>query len=133
MQLQTLSMTCDTHSTPKRQSLLSSERSSYGSFTGGEAVHVSLQHHYATSNTDFLSLKDNASDLLTACKKDIGKGAFEAGFELDWCANDCIFVCNKIEQWAKDEKAPDIPLSNALLKPKIRKEPFGLVLIIGYL
>ena len=77
------------------------------------------------------SLKDNSSAILAACKKDIGKGAFEAGLELDWCMNDCIFVCNKLEQWAKDEKAPDIPFANTLLRPKIRKEPYGLVLVIG--
>ena len=31
----------------------------------------------------------------------------------------------------KDEKAPDIPLSNSLLNPRIRKEPLGTVLVIG--
>ncbi|KAL9105045.1 MAG: hypothetical protein Q9163_000058 [Psora crenata] len=80
----------------------------------------------------YWGLKDNASDLLAACKKDIGKGTFEASCELDWCTNDCIFVCNNLEKWAKDEKAPDIPLINkVLLSPKVRKDPFGLVLIIG--
>ena len=77
-------------------------------------------------------MKDNASALLAACKKDIAKGAFEAGLELDWCMNDSIFVCNNLDKWSQDEKAPDIPLANALLSPKIRKDPMGLVLIIGY-
>ena len=79
----------------------------------------------------YWALIDHSDALLAACKKDIGKGAFEAGLELDWCTNDCIFVCNKLAKWAQDEKAPDIPLANAVLRPKIRKEPYGLVLIVG--
>lgn len=31
----------------------------------------------------------------------------------------------------KDEAAPDIPLTNSLLNPRIRKEPLGTVLVIG--
>ena len=31
----------------------------------------------------------------------------------------------------EDESAPDIPLTNIPLRPKIRKEPLGTVLIIG--
>ena len=78
-------------------------------------------------------LVDNSNALLAACKKDLNKGAFEAGLvELDWCTNDCIFVSTNLEKWAKDESAPDIALTHALLRPKIRKDPMGLVLIIGY-
>jgi beta-apo-4'-carotenal oxygenase len=32
----------------------------------------------------------------------------------------------------KDEKAPDIDLMNSFLSPKIRKDPLGAVLVIGY-
>ena len=45
--------------------------------------------------------------------------------------NDIIFVSNNVEKWAKDESAPDIPLMNRALWPKIRKDPMGAVLIIG--
>ena len=79
----------------------------------------------------YWSLVDHSDALLAACKKDIAKGAFEAGLELDWCTNDCVFVSNKLEKWAQDEKAADIPLANAILRPRIRKEPYGLVLIVG--
>ncbi|KAG8529544.1 uncharacterized protein KY384_006181 [Bacidia gigantensis] len=79
----------------------------------------------------YWSIKDNYDALLAACKKDIGKGTFEAGFELEWCMNDCIYVANKLNEWAKDEKAPEIPLMNAMLRPKIRNEPLGMILIIG--
>ena len=46
--------------------------------------------------------------------------------------NDCIFVSNNLEKWAKDEPAPDINLMNKAFSPKIRKDPLGCVLIIGY-
>ena len=77
-------------------------------------------------------LRDNEAVILEACKKDLGKGIFESIVtEIDWCANDCIFVCDNLAKWAKDESAPDMPLSNKLLNPKIRKDPLGCVLIIG--
>lgn len=78
------------------------------------------------------SLKDNSKAINAACKKDLGKGEFETGVtELDWCTNDIILVNNSLKAWAKDETAPDIPLSNKLVNPKIRKDPLGAVLIIG--
>ncbi len=45
--------------------------------------------------------------------------------------NDIVFVSNNLEKWVKEESAPDIPLMNKALSPKIRKEPLGCVLIIG--
>ena len=76
---------------------------------------------------------DNADALAKACKIDLGKGHFEANLmELDFCTNSIIYCANNIDKWAKDERAPDIPLANKLLFPKIRKDPLGCVLIIGY-
>ncbi len=46
--------------------------------------------------------------------------------------NDIIFTCDNLESWAKDESAPDIPLLNKALNPRIRKDPLGVVLVIGY-
>lgn len=51
--------------------------------------------------------------------------------EVDWCKNDIIFMCDNLAKWMKDEKAPDIPLTNSLLNPRIKKEPLGTVLVIG--
>lgn len=69
---------------------------------------------------------------MQACQSDLGKGTFEAHMtEIDWCTNDIIFVCKNLAKWAKDEKAPDIPLTLAALGPKIRKDPLGCVLVIG--
>jgi hypothetical protein len=46
--------------------------------------------------------------------------------------NDIIFVCDNLEKWMKDESAPDVDFSNKLMGPKIRKDPLGAVLVIGY-
>lgn len=79
-----------------------------------------------------VSIKDHEEALVEACRKDIGKATFETHLtEIDWCTNDIVFVCKHLKKWAKDEKAPDIPLSHAALKPRIRKDPLGCVLIIG--
>ena len=79
------------------------------------------------------SLKDHDQVLVEACRRDLGKGAFETYMtEVDWCTNDIIFICKNLAKWAKDEKAPDIPITLAPLRPKIRKDPLGCVLVIGF-
>jgi len=45
--------------------------------------------------------------------------------------NDVVFVANNLKKWAKDEKAQDIPLMNALLTSRLPKDPLEFVLIIG--
>ena len=78
------------------------------------------------------SLKDNANAIEAACKLDLGKGSFEANLaELDFCTNTIIYDINNLKKWAKDEKSPDVPLDMMILRPKIRKDPLGAVLIIG--
>ncbi|KAF8864936.1 aldehyde dehydrogenase [Acephala macrosclerotiorum] len=80
----------------------------------------------------YWGIVDNSEALVEACKKDLGKPSFETYIsEIDWCKNDIMFVTKNLAKWMKDEKAPDIPLANSLLNPKIRKEPLGTVLIIG--
>jgi beta-apo-4'-carotenal oxygenase len=77
-------------------------------------------------------LKDNADAIAVALKKDIGKGEFETNvMEIDWCTNGAVFANNNLKSWAKDEPAPDVPLLDKLMSPKIRKDPLGAVLIIG--
>ena len=81
----------------------------------------------------YWGLVDNEPAIVEACKRDLGKSFFEAYLtEIDWCKNDILFVCSNLREWAKDEKAPDVPLANKLMSPKIRKDPLGCVLIIGY-
>jgi beta-apo-4'-carotenal oxygenase len=80
----------------------------------------------------YWSISDAAPDLLEACKLDLGKPIFETYVgEIDWCKNDIVFVTKNLARWMKDEKAPDIPFMNVIMKPKIRKEPLGTILVIG--
>jgi beta-apo-4'-carotenal oxygenase len=77
-------------------------------------------------------LRDHEAEIQEACMKDLGKGYYEAMLsEIKWVENDIIFVCNNLEKWAKDEKAPDIDFVNSLMSPRIRKDPLGCVLVIG--
>ncbi|KAL9603970.1 MAG: hypothetical protein Q9179_001998 [Wetmoreana sp. 5 TL-2023] len=67
---------------------------------------------------------DNEAAIVQACKQDLGKATFETySAEIDWCTNDIVFATQNLEKWVKDEKAPDIPLANKLLSPRIRKDP----------
>ena len=78
------------------------------------------------------SMKDNADAIAVALKKDLGKGEFESNLmEIDWITNSLVFANNNLKTWAKDETAPDVPLTDKLMSPKIRKDPYGAVLIIG--
>jgi beta-apo-4'-carotenal oxygenase len=78
-------------------------------------------------------LKENEEAIMEACKLDIGKSSFETYVtETGWCMNDIVFVTQHLEKWMKDESAPDIALMNKFLFPKIRKDPMGAVLVIGY-
>ena len=78
------------------------------------------------------SLKDNETAICSALQRDLGKPTFESFVgEIEWCKNDVLYTCNNLEQWAKDEGAPDVPLLNILMRPKIRKEPLGCVLVVG--
>ena len=46
--------------------------------------------------------------------------------------NDIVFISKNLHKWVKDEKADDIDLTFKFMNPKIRKDPLGMVLVIGY-
>lgn len=78
-------------------------------------------------------MKDNEDLIIEACNRDLGKPSYETYLtEVGWCQNDIIFMCDNLEKWVKDESAPDMPLMNKFFSPRIRKDPMGTVLIIGY-
>jgi beta-apo-4'-carotenal oxygenase len=80
----------------------------------------------------YWAIHDHTAALLEACSSDLGKPVFETYMgEIDWCKNDIVFVTKNLAGWMKEEKAPDMPLMNTLMKPIIRKEPLGAVLVIG--
>ncbi|KAL8713924.1 MAG: hypothetical protein Q9220_002070 [cf. Caloplaca sp. 1 TL-2023] len=108
------------------------------------AIAAGVRNAFNTHKTKFIDfrlvqlrklywgIKDNEAAIAQACKQDLGKGQFETYLtEIDWCLNDIVFVTRNLEKWVKDEPAPDIPLANKLLSPRIRKDPLGAVLIIG--
>ena len=51
--------------------------------------------------------------------------------ETGWCMNDILFITKNLKKWMQDETPPDIALMNKALNPKIRKDPIGVVLVIG--
>ena len=91
------------------------------------------QHELTLCALSSNSITDAESLLVAACKSDLGKPTFETYIsEIDWVKNDIVFVCQNLAKWARDESAPDIPLTNKLISPTIRKDPLGCVLIIGF-
>jgi len=80
----------------------------------------------------YWGIVNNEDALVEACKQDLGKPTFETFLtEIDWCKNDVVFVTKNLAKWMKDEPAPDIPLTNSMLRPRIKKDPLGTVLVIG--
>ncbi|EXJ73293.1 aldehyde dehydrogenase (NAD(P)+) [Cladophialophora psammophila CBS 110553] len=80
----------------------------------------------------YWAIADHEKELLEALSRDLGKGSFEAYTgEINWTQNDIVFTTQNLEKWMKDEKPADIALSNRLVNPKIRKDPLGVVLVIG--
>jgi beta-apo-4'-carotenal oxygenase len=80
----------------------------------------------------YWAISDNEAAIAEALRIDLGKPYFESALsEIDWVKNDIVFVTRNLKKWMKDEPAPDIPLANSVLSPKIRKEPLGAVLVIG--
>lgn len=78
-------------------------------------------------------MHDNKALVMEACQKDIGKSQYETYLsEFGWVLNDIIFMQKNLARFAKDEKPEDISLQNKLFGPRIRKDPLGAALIIGY-
>lgn len=82
----------------------------------------------------YWSIKDHASQLEEALKLDLRKSKFESNFtEIDWVANNCIFMLQHLDTWAKDEAlgSPHVPFIFKPNKVRVRKEPLGTALCIG--
>lgn len=108
------------------------------------AIHNELYQTFHTQKTKPLEyrlrqlrklwwgLKDAEPLILEACQRDLGKPHFETYLtELGWCLNDIVFVCDNLEQWMREEKPADIPLMHWAVQPRVRKEPLGVVLVLG--
>jgi acyl-CoA reductase-like NAD-dependent aldehyde dehydrogenase len=79
------------------------------------------------------SIKDHEEQIVEALAQDLGRPRFESEVsETLWMENDIVFVSRNLHKWVKDEKAEDIDLNYKFMNPKIRKDPLGCVLVIGY-
>ena len=91
-----------------------------------------LEYRQKQLRSLYWGLKDEEPALLEALKLDLGKSAYEAYLaEVGWVLNDVLFMSKNLERFMRDEKPEDIDLANMALRPKIRKDPLGAVLIIG--
>ncbi|KAK5628986.1 hypothetical protein RRF57_004701 [Xylaria bambusicola] len=80
----------------------------------------------------YWGITDYTPHLIAALKQDIGKPSLEALVgEISFSIGDLQHVMKKLKSWAKDDIDLDYPLTYAPLRPHIRKEPLGPVLIIG--
>ena len=78
-------------------------------------------------------MKDHEQEIADALALDLNKPRFETEIaENGWSQNDIVFVTRNLHKWVKDEKAEDIDLTFKFMSPKIRKDPLGVVLVIGY-
>ncbi|KPI35211.1 Beta-apo-4'-carotenal oxygenase [Cyphellophora attinorum] len=80
----------------------------------------------------YWAIDKHEADLRLALERDIGKGQFDAMLgEINWVKNDIVYVTTHLKSWMKDEKPTDIDFANRLVSPRIRKDPYGAVLVIG--
>ncbi|GAB1301976.1 Aldehyde dehydrogenase family 3 member B2 [Apodemus speciosus] len=98
-------------------------------FNGGRTRPVEFRKEQLRGLGRFL--QDNKQLLQDALAKDLGKSAFESDMsEIILCQNEVELALRNLQAWMKDE-----PVSTNLLTKLssafIRKEPFGLVLIIA--
>ncbi|KAF8609342.1 NAD-dependent aldehyde dehydrogenase [Ceratobasidium sp. AG-I] len=76
-------------------------------------------------------VKDNTDALLDALTADLGRPKLESSFlEIGSLVKETLEMYKSVEKWAKPEKAP-FSLNFAAMKPVVRKEPKGVVLIIS--
>ncbi len=80
----------------------------------------------------YWAIADHEKELVEALARDLHKSEFETFVaEINWTQNDIIFQTQNLEKWMKDEKPADIAFANRLVSPRIRKDPLGVVLVIG--
>ncbi|CAG7836920.1 unnamed protein product [Allacma fusca] len=76
-------------------------------------------------------LEENNNEILQALYKDLRKSETEATiFELELCKTEIIYMLKNLKKYAADEKLPFNWLT-LMDRGFIRKEPYGVVLIIG--
>lgn len=76
-------------------------------------------------------LEENKDAISAALHKDLRKSKMESlVFEINYCKNDLVESLNNLDEWMKPEKVKK-GLMNMMDKAYIKREPFGVTLIIG--
>ncbi|EJD01022.1 aldehyde dehydrogenase [Fomitiporia mediterranea MF3/22] len=115
----------------------------YTSLQEIESIHAKLSSEFLKWRTRSIEFRkqqlsqlvymveDNQERIREALSHDLGKPTLEAMVaEVGMTIRDAVEAYNKVETWAADGKPP-FRLDTCILRPKIRKEPKGVVLIIG--
>ncbi|KAI1341373.1 aldehyde dehydrogenase [Xylariaceae sp. FL0016] len=77
-------------------------------------------------------IQDYSEKFQAALKQDLGKAPADALLsEIVYTITDLNLTLKKLSEWVKDDKDLDYPMTYVPLRPRIRKEPLGAVLIIG--
>ncbi|KAK5987118.1 Beta-apo-4'-carotenal oxygenase [Cladobotryum mycophilum] len=80
----------------------------------------------------YWGIHDNVPLLKEAVLRDLRKSHYESALtEINWCLQECLDQINNIHKWSKDENIPNIPLQYRLMRPRMRSEPLGTILVIG--
>ncbi|TRX97252.1 hypothetical protein FHL15_002046 [Xylaria flabelliformis] len=80
----------------------------------------------------YWGITDYTPKIIAALKQDVGKAFNEAMLtEVNFTLSDLNLTLKKLKTWAKDDTNLDYPLTFTPLRPHVRKEPLGAVLIIG--
>ncbi|KAI1812903.1 aldehyde dehydrogenase [Poronia punctata] len=80
----------------------------------------------------YWAITDYSPKIVAALNKDLGKPSHEAILaEVSFCLSDLNLALKKLKTWVQDDTDLDYPITFTPLKPRIRKEPLGSVLIIG--
>lgn len=80
----------------------------------------------------YWAVRDHTKQLEEAFLRDLRKVSYEAQFtEIDWVANNCLYMLDHLDEWVKEEKPPGVPIHFTPNNVRIRKEPLGTALIIG--
>ncbi|KIJ62191.1 hypothetical protein HYDPIDRAFT_95076 [Hydnomerulius pinastri MD-312] len=75
-------------------------------------------------------IQDNYERFKASFASDLGRPTLETALQLDSTISDCKIAYDRVEKWARTEKAP-FSMNFAALRPVIRKEPKGVVLSIS--
>ncbi|KAL8305584.1 hypothetical protein RB601_009434 [Gaeumannomyces tritici] len=80
----------------------------------------------------YWAIEDFTPKMVAAMMQDFGKSEYEVILsEIMFIKNDCMFFLEKLDEFTKDESAPDVPLAFRPNNVKVRKDPLGTVLIIA--